>query len=243
LELDQVSFRYPGRTQILKGLSFQLEPGAHLALFAPVGKGKSTLVDLIQRFYDPESGAIRLKGQDARQTSVKTWRKALGVVNQKEKIFNSTVFDNIVQSSDLKEQERIAKVGEALGLWNLFQALPQGAMTLCGEDGRNLSGGQRQLVGIVRALVREPQLLILDEATAAMDWELEEQLISLIRNYLQERQAGLLMITHQPTLAARADRILLLKDYQTTQSGTHEALMQSENEYSRAINQILQPNP
>jgi ATP-binding cassette subfamily B protein len=243
LELDQVSFRYPGRTQILKGLSFQLESGMHLALFAPVGKGKSTLVDLIQRFYNPESGTIRLKGQDAKQTSVKTWRKALGVVNQKEKIFNSTVFDNIVQSSDLKEQERIAKVGEALGLWNLFQALPQGAMTLCGEDGRNLSGGQRQLVGIVRALVREPQLLILDEATAAMDWELEEQLISLIRNYLQERQAGLLMITHQPTLAARADRILLLKDYQTTQSGTHEALMQSENEYSRAINQILQPNP
>jgi len=242
LELDQVSFRYPGRTQILKGLSFQLEPGAHLALFAPVGKGKSTLVDLIQRFYDPESGAIRLKGQDTRQTSVKTWRKALGVVNQKEKIFNSTVFDNIVLSSDPKEQEQIAKVGESLGLWNLFQTLPQGAMTLCGEDGRNLSGGQRQLVGIVRALVREPQLLILDEATAAMDWELEEQLISLIRNYLQERQAGLLMITHQPTLAARADRILLLKDYQITQSGTHEALMQSENDYSRAINQILQPN-
>jgi ATP-binding cassette subfamily B protein len=242
LELDQVSFRYPGRTQILKGLSFQLEPGAHLALFAPVGKGKSTLVDLIQRFYNPESGAIRLKGQDAKQTSVKTWRKALGVVNQKEKIFNSTVFDNIVLSSDPKEQERIAKVGESLGLWNLFQTLPQGAMTLCGEDGRNLSGGQRQLVGIVRALVREPQLLILDEATAAMDWELEEQLITMIRHYLQKQQAGLLMITHQPTLAARADRILLLKDFQISQSGTHEALMQSENDYSRAINQILQPN-
>jgi ATP-binding cassette subfamily B protein len=242
LELDQVSFRYPGRTQILKGLSFQLEPGAHLALFAPVGKGKSTLVDLIQRFYDPESGAILWKGQDAKQTSVKTWRKALGVVNQKEKIFNSTVFDNIVLSSDTKEQERIAKVGESLGLWNLFQGLPQGAMTLCGEDGRNLSGGQRQLVGIVRALVREPQLLILDEATAAMDWELEEQLISLIRRYLQKQQAGLLMITHQPTLASRADRILLLKDFQIAQSGTHEALMKSENDYSRAINQILQPN-
>jgi ATP-binding cassette subfamily B protein len=242
LELDQVCFRYPGRSPILKGLSFQLAAGAHLALFAPVGTGKSTLVDLIQRFYIPESGAIRWKGQDARQTSVRTWRKALGVVNQKEKIFNSTVFDNIVLSSDPKEQERIAKVGEALGLWNLFHALPQGVMTLCGEDGRNLSGGQRQLVGIVRALVREPQLLILDEATAAMDWELEEQLISLIRNYLQERQAGLLMITHQPTLAARADRILLLKECQIMQSGTHEYLMQSENAYSRAINQILQPN-
>jgi ATP-binding cassette subfamily B protein len=243
LELDQVSFRYPGRTQILKGLSFQLEPGAHLALFAPVGKGKSTLVDLIQRFYDPESGAIRWKGQDSRQTSIRTWRKALGVVNQKEKIFNSTVFDNIVLSSDPKEQERIAKIGESMGLWNLFKALPQGAMTLCGEDGRNLSGGQRQLVGIVRALVREPQLLILDEATAAMDWELEEQLITMIRHYLQKQQAGLLMITHQPTLAARADRILLLNECKIAQSGIHKALMQSENAYSRAIIQILQPNP
>ncbi|MHA7131517.1 ATP-binding cassette domain-containing protein [Algoriphagus namhaensis] len=156
-------------------------------------------------------------------------------------MIEKAVFDTISLSSDPNELERIAKVGEELGLWNLFKVLPQGAMTLCGEDGRNLSGSQRQLIGIVRAMVREPELLILDEATAAMDWEMEEQLISLIRNYLQKQKAGLLMITHQPMLAARADRILLLKDCQIAQSDTHEALMQGENDYSRAINHILHP--
>lgn len=239
LRLDQVTFRYPGRTQILKGLSFQVEAGAFVAVFAPVGTGKSTLVDLIQRFYSPESGNIRFKGRDSKEISLSDWRGSLGVVNQKEKIFNATVFDNIALSTDPKELERIAKVGEELGLWNLFKALPQGALTLCGEDGRNLSGGQRQLVGIVRALVREPELLILDEATAAMDWELEDQLLHLIQHYLNKRQAALLMITHQPSLAARADRILLLQDGKIAFSGSHTQLLNEENTYSRAFKQIL----
>lgn len=242
LELEEVSFRYPGRSQILKEVSFLIQHGEHAALFAPVGTGKSTLVDLIQRFYNAESGTIKLSGHSASEYSLSQWRSSLGVVNQKEKIFNSTVFDNIAMSGDPKELERIAKVGEELGLWGLFLALPEGMMSLCGEDGRNLSGGQRQLVGIVRALVREPKILILDEATAAMDFELEDQLLGVIRKYITERQAGMLMITHQPTLAARADRILLLKEGRISHSGKYGELMQNENGYSRAINQLLQPS-
>ncbi|MCE7054428.1 peptidase domain-containing ABC transporter [Algoriphagus sp. AGSA1] len=242
LELNEVSFRYPGRSQILKEVSFLIQPGELISLFAPVGTGKSTLVDLIQRFYNEESGTIKLNGQPASKHSLAQWRSSLGVVNQKEKIFNSTVFDNIAMSSDPKELERIAKVGEELGLWELFLGLPQGVMSLCGEDGRNLSGGQRQLMGIVRALVREPEILILDEATAAMDFELEDQLLGLIRKYITQRQAGMLVITHQPTLAARADRILLLKEGRISYTGTHAELMQYENGYSRAINQLLQPS-
>lgn len=242
LELNEVSFRYPGRSQILKEVSFLIQPGELISLFAPVGSGKSTLVDLIQRFYNAESGTIKLNGHPANEYSLSHWRSSLGVVNQKEKIFNSTVFDNITMSSDPKELERIAKVGEELGLWRLFLGLPQGVMSLCGEDGRNLSGGQRQLVGIVRALVREPEILILDEATAAMDFELEEKLLGLIRKYITQRLAGMLMITHQPTLASRADRILLLKEGRISHSGTHAELMQNENGYSRAINQLLQPS-
>ncbi|MDR7129064.1 ATP-binding cassette subfamily B protein [Algoriphagus sp. 4150] len=242
LELDEVSFRYPGRSQILKEVSFLIQPGEHISLFAPVGTGKSTVVDLIQRFYSPESGEIKLNGYPASEYSLSQWRSTLGVVNQKEKIFNSTVFDNIAMSSDPKELERIAKVGEELGVWGLFLGLPQGVMSLCGEDGRNLSGGQRQLVGIVRALVRQPKILILDEATAAMDFELEDQLLGLLRKYIRQRKAGLLLITHQPTLAARADRILLLKEGRIIHSGRHEELMHNENAYSRAINQLLQPN-
>lgn len=238
LELEEVSFRYPGRSQILKEVSFLIQPGELISLFAPVGTGKSTLVDLIQRFYTPESGMVSLNGCSENKYSLSQWRSSLGVVNQKEKIFNSTVFDNIAMSSDPKELERIAKVGEELGLWGLFLGLPQGVMSLCGEDGRNLSGGQRQLVGIVRALVRQPKLLILDEATAAMDFELEDQLLGLLRKYVRQRKAGLLLITHQPTLAGEADRIFLLKNGRIIHSGRHEELMEKENAYSRAINQL-----
>lgn len=242
IELNEVSFRYPGRSQILKEVSFFIQHGELISLFAPVGTGKSTLVDLIQRFYNAESGTIKLNSFPSSEYSLSQWRGSLGVVNQKEKIFNSTVFDNVAMSSDPKELERIAKVGEDLGVWSLFLGLPQGVMSLCGEDGRNLSGGQRQLVGIVRALVREPKILILDEATAAMDFELEDQLLGVIREYIRQSQSGLILITHQPTLAARTDRILLLRDGRVSDSGTHTELMLYDNIYSNAINQLLQPN-
>ena len=126
-----------------------------MGLFAPVGTGKSTLVDLIQKFYTPESGEIRLPFLENPNPTLSEWRTQLAVVHQKEKIFNSTVLDNIVLSSDPKVIEAMVQVMQALGCLPLFQDLNQGLLTLCGEEGRNLSGGQRQLVGMVRALVQQ----------------------------------------------------------------------------------------
>lgn len=133
------------------------------------------------------------------------------------------------------------QVLQALGCLPLFQDLSQGFLTLCGEEGRNLSGGQRQLVGLVRALVQQPKILILDEATAAMDYRMERTVMDLIRNYLDQSGAGLLLITHQPTLASTLDRILILEHGKINTSGTPAQLLATENPFSAAYRHILHP--
>ena len=130
---------------------------------------------------------------------------------------------------------------QVLGCLPLFHDLSQGLLTLCGEDGRSLSGGQRQLVGLVRALVKQPKILILDEATAAMDYRMERAVMDLIRNYLHQTGAGLLLITHQPTLAITLDRILILDQGKIITSGTPAQLLTTENPFSAAFQYILQP--
>ncbi|WP_297337260.1 peptidase domain-containing ABC transporter [Algoriphagus sp.] len=241
LSVSNLSFRYPGRRPILKRVSFELQPGESLGLFAPVGTGKSTLVDLIQKFYQQESGEIQLPFLSKEIISITDWRAQLAIVHQKEKIFNSTVLDNIVLSSDPKEIETKVQVIQALGCLPLFQDLSQGLLTLCGEEGRNLSGGQRQLVGLVRALVKQPKILILDEATAAMDYRMERAVMDLVRNYLHQTDAGLLLITHQPPLAFTLDRILILEQGKISASGTPQQLLATENPFSAAFQYILQP--
>jgi ATP-binding cassette subfamily B protein len=241
LTVNNLAFRYPGRSPILKDINFELHPGECVGLFAPVGTGKSTLVDLIQKFYQPESGEIRLPFLNKENISLTEWRAQLAIVHQKEKIFNSTVLDNIVLSSDPKEIEAKVQVLQDLGCLPLFKDLNQGLLTLCGEEGRNLSGGQRQLVGLVRALVQQPKILILDEATAAMDYCMERAVMVLIRNYLHQTGAGLLLITHQPTLAITLDRILILEQGKINASGTPQQLLENENPFSAAYRHILQP--
>ena len=241
LSVSNLSFRYPGRSPILKGISFQLQPGESLGLFAPVGTGKSTLVDLIQKFYQQESGEIQMPFVNKENITLTEWRAQLAVVHQKEKIFNSTVLDNIILSSNPKEIEAKVQVIQALGCLPLFQDLSQGLLTLCGEEGRNLSGGQRQLVGLVRALVKQPKILILDEATAAMDYRMEGLVLNLVKNYLNQSGGGLLLITHQPTLAHTLDRILILEQGKISTSGTPAELLETENPFSAAYSYILQP--
>ena len=199
------------------------------------------MVDLIQKFYTPESGEIRLPYLGNQNPSLYECRAQLAVVHQKEKIFNSTVLDNILLSSEPKEIEAKVQVLQTLGCLPLFQDLSQGLLTLCGEEGRNLSGGQRQLVGLVRALVKQPKILILDEATAAMDYRMERAVMDLIRNYLHQNGAGLLLITHQPTLAYTLDRILILEQGKISTSGTPAQLLTTESPFSAVYRYILQP--
>lgn len=242
LAVDQLMFRYPGRSPILKGVSFELHAGQTTALFAPVGTGKSTLVDLIQRFYIPEQGTVQMPFLGVGGISLKDWRNQLGVVNQKEKLFNSSVLDNIALCNTQEELEAVARVLQEMGWWDMFAELPQGVLTLCGEDGRNLSGGQRQLVGLARAIVRKPRILILDEATSAMDYGTERKVQALVRDYVSNTGACLLLITHQPTLAASMDKVMILEQGHITAYGKAEELLQTDNLLGTAYQNMLEPN-
>jgi ABC-type multidrug transport system fused ATPase/permease subunit len=187
------------------------------------------------------SGKIRLPLLENHNPTLSQLQAQLLIIHHKEKNFNSTVLENIVLTSEPNEIEAKIQVIQALGCLPLFQDLSQGLLTFCGEEGRNLSGGQRQLVGLVRALVKQPKILILDEATAAMDYQMERAVMDLIRNYLHQTSAGLLLITHQPTLAITLDRVLILEQGQITADDSPEQLLQTENPFSAAYRYILQP--
>ncbi|MCC5929302.1 MAG: peptidase domain-containing ABC transporter [Cyclobacteriaceae bacterium] len=242
LVLDQVVFRYPGRSPILKGVSFKIHAGQAMALFAPVGSGKSTLVDLIQQFYTPEKGSIQMPYLGEEEICLVEWRRQLGVVNQKEKIFNNSVLDNIALSNTTEDLETTVGILQEMGWWSFFEEFSQGIFSICGEDGRNLSGGQRQLVGLARAMVRRPKILILDEATSAMDYRMERQVLSLVMEYVRSSQAALLLITHLPNLAASMDKVMVLEQGKISEFGNTTELLQKINPFSNAFNQMLETN-
>ena len=171
-----------------------------------------------------------------------TWRNQLGVVSQKEKLFNGTVLDNIALTNNPQEVEKTIQTLQELGLEGFFNQFPQGILTICGEEGRNLSGGQRQLVGLARALVKKPKILVLDEATAAMDWETEHAVLSMVKSYVRANQASLLLITHQPTLAASMGHLMVLEDGQIKAFGTASELLKTENQFSKAYQHFVPLN-
>ncbi|MGY6559766.1 MAG: peptidase domain-containing ABC transporter [Nitritalea sp.] len=242
LKAENLVFRYPGRSPILKGVSFQLQAGQTTALFAPVGTGKSTLVELIQRFYSPEQGMLTMPFLSDECSDLITWRNQLGIVSQKEKLFNGTVLDNIALTNNPQDLEKTVQTLQELGLGGFFNQFPQGILTICGEEGRNLSGGQRQLVGLARALAKKPKILVLDEATAAMDWETEHAMLSIVKSYVRANHASLLLITHQPALAASMDRLMVLEDGKIKAYGTAAELLQTANQFSKAYQHLVPLN-
>ncbi len=199
-------------------------------------------MELIQRFYIPEQGILTMPFLSDECSDLITWRNQLGIVSQKEKLFNGTVLDNIALTNNPQDLEKAVQTLQELGLVGFFNQFPQGILTICGEEGRNLSSGQRQLVGLARALVKKPRILVLDEATAAMDWETEHAVLSVIKSYVQSNQASLLLITHQPALAASMDRLMVLEDGQIKGYGTAAELLQTVNQFSKAYHHLLPLN-
>ncbi|MDR0864765.1 MAG: ATP-binding cassette domain-containing protein, partial [Candidatus Symbiothrix sp.] len=210
LQIKDLSFRFIGRKKLFDNISMEVHRGEIITLFGEVGSGKSTLIQIMQKHYFPESGEIRFNGKPLSEYSTPLWREYIGVVSQQTKIFNGSVGENICLGNFMQERERVMKFCEEYGFSSFFYHFPQGLDTLLGEDGINISGGQQQLIAIARALYRQPSLLLLDEPTSAMDTKTEQFIINLLQQ--KANQFAILMVTHRMYLAKISNRIYHLEN-------------------------------
>ena len=233
LTVENVGFRYPSRPdqRVLSDLSFQIQPGEMVALVGPSGAGKSTFFDLLQRFYDVDTGSISMGGIDTRELSLHTLRNAFGFVPQTPSMFSGTVRDNLIYAQPNASDEQVSRALALANAKTFVDALPQGLQTTLGEDGVGLSGGQRQRLAIARALIAEPAFLLLDEATSALDAESEQSIRKSVEALKGEMT--ILVIAHRLSTVRQADRILVFEEGELIASGTHAELVKDSELYAR----------
>jgi len=236
IEIRDLSFTYPrASTPSLNNLSVRLEPGHTLGLTGPVGCGKSTLAMLLARRYNPPRGSILIDGIDILDWPLDVYRSRISIVDQEPFVFSDTIGANIGYALNGRTNGRVAEVSDIAKISGEIEALPAGYDTLLGERGINLSGGQRQRTALARALAVDPQLLILDDALAAVDTHTEEQILSGLHKFMANRTT--ILISHRIRTVSVADQILYLKDGLVEDSGTHEELMSREGEYWKLAQQ------
>lgn len=241
LEFDRVSFRYePGDPPALEDVSLTLEPGARVAVVGPSGSGKSTLVNLALRFRDPEEGAVRLGGRDARGYAQEELRSRIGVLSQREHVFNDTLRNNLLLADPGADDAALERALERARLPDLAERLPRGLDTYLGEQGLRLSGGERQRVAMARTFLKGAPILILDEATANLDPITEREVLGAARELMRGRST--LLITHRLVEMESMDEILVLDGGRVVERGTHGELREKDGLYSRMLdvqNQML----
>jgi subfamily B ATP-binding cassette protein MsbA len=231
IAFDRVTFRYAAGEPVVSDVSFTIPKGTVVALVGPSGAGKTTLADLLPRFYDPTSGEIRLDDAPLTRLKRRSLRGLMGVVSQDTVLLNNTVFANIAYGSPGASRERVEAAAEAANAAGFIRQLPQGFDTVLGERGTRLSGGQRQRIAIARALLRDPPILILDEATSALDTESERLVQQAIDRLMRERTV--LVIAHRLATVRDADEIVVLDDGRVVQRGTHDELYRAGGLYRR----------
>lgn len=239
LRLENVLFRFAGRSPLLNNVSFEVKKGEIIAIMGENGCGKSTLTQIIAKNYEIENGSIYINNNHKLDNiSFSSWRKIIGIVPQHTHIFNGTVLDNIAFEDTIHNPDKVMSFLNEYGFNNFIDSLPQSFRTIVGEEGVNLSGGQKQMVAIARALYHNPQLLILDEATSAMDRDSERFVLSLLENI--KSKIGIIFITHRLHILKKScDRIYIIENGTITLNGTHENLLNSENLYSNYWSDLI----
>jgi subfamily B ATP-binding cassette protein MsbA len=242
IALAGVRFAYGPEIPALDGVDIEANPGETIALVGPSGGGKSTILNLVPRFYDVQGGAVRIDGQDIREVTLASLREQIALVTQEPFLFDDTIRANIAYARPDASQFRIEQAAEAAAAHEFIMALPQGYDTPAGELGSRLSGGQRQRIAIARAFHKDAPILLLDEATSALDTESEARVQEALERLMAGRTT--VLIAHRLSTVRHADRIYVIDKGRVVEVGTHESLMAYGRLYARlARTQDLEPEP
>jgi len=233
VEFNDVSFSYEGSKETLKNVSLKISPGEKVALMGFVGSGKTTLAELVPRFYDASSGRVLVDGFDVRDVSLKSLHSQIGIVLQDTFIFSTTIKENIAFGKPQASEDEIVKAAQAAQIHDYIISLPKGYDTMVGERGLTLSGGQRQRVSIARTLLTDPAILILDDSTSNVDAETEILIRKAIESLLEGRTA--LIITQRASTCEAADRVVVMDEGEIVAVGRHSQLLESSDKYRMLI--------
>jgi ATP-binding cassette subfamily B protein len=230
IEFEHIRFTYNGGAPVLNDVNFQIEPGQVAALVGPSGMGKTTIISLIPRFYDPLSGIVKIDGQDIRNFKLQSLREQMSFVLQETLLFRATVWDNIAYGKSDASTKEILRAARLADADEFIEKMPKGYSTMIGERGVSLSGGQRQRIAIARAIIRDTPILILDEPASGLDSVAEQAVIKALNRLMEGRTV--VVVAHHLGTISHADRILVIQDAHITEQGSHEDLLAANGSYA-----------
>ena len=230
IEFEKVNFAYDEKPPVLNDITFKLEAGKVAAIVGPSGAGKSTIISLIPRFYDPQSGRIKIDGVDIREYRLKSLREQISFVLQDTLLFHASIWDNIAYGKPDAEPQKVVRAAKLANAHEFIEKMPERYATMVGERGMTLSGGQRQRIAIARAIIRDTPILILDEPTSGLDSSSEQAVIEALDRLMEGRTS--IVVAHHLSSIRHADVIFVIKDSELAEQGTHEELLAAGGVYS-----------